>query len=124
MRRAILAFGILAIVAAAQPAGAIDTGFSGRYRLFAHKQSSDCPGRDRYRTRVEVLYIDERVRKIVARHKEAWGGRFGYVGRDAFPWQTNDGRFELRYERRTDSVVGIKDGLQECRWTVRLISWG
>jgi len=125
MRRSILAFVMVAIVvAAAQPAAAIDNGFRGRYRLIERETSHACPvGSDR--RRVEVTYVSERVREIDPDHSTAGANwRFRYVRGERFPWQTNDGRFVLRYSRRTDSAVGTRDGLQECRFHVRLVPMG
>jgi hypothetical protein len=125
MRKAILAFVMVAIVAAAEPAGAIDNGFRGRYRLIARERSgSSCPGDSSYRHPARVLFVSERVREL-AHAGRVWGGRFRYVRGERFPWQANGGRYVLRYKRRTDSAVGIKQGVQtDCHYRVRLVPLG
>jgi hypothetical protein len=124
MKKSILAFVMVAIVVgAAQPAVAIDDGFRGRYRLIG-RDTGGCFSNSQ-RRRVEVGYVDERVRTIDPDHSTLgalW--RLRYVRGEEFPWQTDDGRFVLRYRPRTDSAVGILDGIQECVWRVRLVSMG
>jgi hypothetical protein len=63
MRKAILAFVVVAVVAAAQPAGAIDDGFRGRYRLIASPHL--CPGQDVYRHPARVRFVSGRIRELV-----------------------------------------------------------
>jgi hypothetical protein len=121
MRRSILAFVMVAIVVAeAPPAGAIDNGFAGRYRVIG-AELGDCPGADR--DRVQVGYVNERVRYL-AHAGLVWSGRLGYLDGERFPWQTTkDGprRFELRYDAATDTAVGSKYGLEDRTCRVRLI---
>ena len=124
MRKVILAFGMVAIVAAAQPAGAIDNWFRGTYRL----RQRELPGYTCFphfeRRRVEVRFVNERVRTIDPDHSTAGANwRFRYVRGERFPWQTHDGRFVFRYRRRTDTAVGILDGRLQtnCKWHVRLV---
>jgi hypothetical protein len=122
MRRAILAFVMVAIVAAGQPAGAVDEGFRGLYRVTnTEAGGASCPVHARTH-RIRVRYINETVRdygragRYSYRHLE-------YVSGRGFPWQ-NDRGLRLRYRPRNDSAVGIRDGLQECRWRVRLVPIG
>ncbi len=121
MKKSILGFVMLAIVVgAAQPAVAIDDRFRGRYRLIG-RDMGGCFSNSQ-RRRVEVRYVDERVRTIDPDHSTQgalW--RLKYVRGEESSWQTDDGRFVLRYRPRTDSAVGILDGLQECTWRVRLV---
>jgi hypothetical protein len=123
MRKSLLVFVMVAIVvAAAQPAGAIDDGFRGRYRLIG-REISECFGNSP--RRVEVRYVDERHRRIDPVHSTRgakW--RLRYVRGERFPWQTRGQGFVLRYRPRTDSAVGILHGLQGCTWRVRLVPMG
>lgn len=120
MRAAILTFATVAIVAAAQPAGAIDDGFRGLYRV-TQTDNGACPVHARTH-RIRVRYINEKVRdygragRYSYRHLE-------YVSDRGFPWR-NDRGLKLRYRPRTNSAVGVRDGLQECRWRVRLVPIG
>lgn len=124
MRKAILAFVMLAIVAAAQPAGAIDNGFRGRYRLIAREEPGSYCQDSSYRHPARVRFVSARVREL-AHAGRVWGGRFRYVRGERFPWQANHGRYVLRYRRRTDSAVGIKQGVQtDCHYRVRLVPIG
>jgi hypothetical protein len=119
MRKAILAFVMVAIVAAAQPAGAIDDGFRGWYRLTTTENS--CRHQPRTR-RIEIRYINERVRdygragRYSRRHLEYVSGRW-------FQWR-NDRGLRLRYRPRTDSAVGVREGLEGCHWHMRLVPIG
>ena len=124
MRKAILVFVTVAVVAAAQPAGAIDNGFRGTYRL----RQRELPGSTCFphfeRRRVEVGFVNERIRTIDPVHStQGARWRLRYARGHRFPWQTDDRRFVLRYRRRTDTAVGILDGrLQtDCKWHVRLV---
>jgi hypothetical protein len=118
-RMAILAFVMVAIVAAAQPAGAFDDGFRGWYRL---KTTENSCRRHPRTHRVEIRYINESVRdygragRYSRRHLEHVSGRW-------FQWQ-NDRGLRLRYRPRTDSAVGVREGLQGCHWHGRLIPIG
>jgi hypothetical protein len=123
MRKAILAFVMVSIVAAAQPAGAIDNGFRGQYRITQTQTGTgNCPVPNPPTHRIEVRYINERVRdygragRYSRRHLEHVSGRW-------FQWQ-NDRGLRLRYRPRTDSAVGVREGLQGCHWHGRLIPIG
>jgi hypothetical protein len=122
MRTAILAFATVAIVAAAEPAGAIDDGFRGLYGVTSTQTGGvACPVHLRTH-RVRVRYIDERVRDY-GRAGRYSRRHLGYVSGQRFPWQNNRGLM-LRYRPRTDSAVGVRDGLEQCRWRVRLVPIG
>jgi hypothetical protein len=122
MRKPILAFVTVAIVvAAAQPAGAIDNGLRGQYRAIERPRvGSHCGGSSRHR--VEVRYVNERVREIGPVGSDS-GKRLRYVRGERFPWQ-HEGRLVLRYRPRTDSAVGVRYGLEDCSWRVRLVPLG
>jgi hypothetical protein len=118
MRRAILAFVIVVIVAAGQPASAIDEGFRGPYRVIAVDDT--CPFQPS-RYRVHIRYVSERVRTF-DRFAPGSGRPLRYVGGERFPWQGQDGPpVELRYDPRTDTTVGFQHGPQCQRWRVRLL---
>lgn len=121
MRRAILAFVMVAIVAAAHPAGAIDDGFRGRYRVTTLNDTCRTPG-SWYRVRVR--YVSERERTY-DRFAPGSGWPLRYVHGERFPWQRQSvSRFELRYDRRTGTAVGIRYG-PECRGErIRLVPIG
>ena len=119
MRKAILALLMVASVAAAQPAGAIDEGFRGRYRLIADTHL--CPGQDQYRHPVRVRYVSGRVRELVHAGR-MWSGRFTYVPGRRLPWHREDGLFALQYRPRIDSARGIIR--ESCWWHVRLVPIG
>jgi hypothetical protein len=125
MRRAILAFVMVAVVVvAAQPAVAVDDGFRGWYRVIG-RELGGCDSGD-YKDRVQVRYVDEGVRYL-AHAGLVWSGRLRYMPGKRFPWQTtNDGprRYELRYNPSTDRAVGFKYGLQGSMVFVRLIAIG
>jgi hypothetical protein len=119
MRRSILAFVIVAIVvAAAQPAVAINKGFRGRYRVIALDDS--CPFQpDWYRVRIR--YVSARVRTY-DRFAPGSGWSLRYVRGERFPWQREGGSLvELRYDPRTDTAIGIQQGPQCPTWRVRLV---
>ena len=126
IRKAILAFVMLAIVGAAQPAGAIDDAFRGRYRLIAHLVSGDCPRGD-YRHPVRVRWVNGRVRQFGHPLSDS-ARRFRYKpdmrGR-GFPWRHTRGQtFKLRYDMFTGKAVGFRRAPQGCRWHVRLVPIG
>lgn len=123
LRKAIPAFVMVATVAAAQPAGAIDNGFRGLFRVTQTQTGTgNCPVPNPPTHRIEVRYINERVRdygragRYSYRHLEYMSGRW-------FTWQNARG-LKLRYRPQTDSAVGIRPGLQGCSWRVRLIPIG
>ena len=127
-RKAILAFVMVAIVAAAQPAGAIDNGFRGSYRVIARQTDGDgCPTGD-YRRRVLVHYINETVRqlRLFGNPLSDSARRFRYVRGKPFPWQHRRGvPYKVRYDPATDSAVGVRGpGPQGCTWRVRLVPIG
>lgn len=123
MRKAIWAFATLAIVAAAQPAVAIDDGFRGRYRLIAHDVSGVCRN-DSYRRPVHVRFISGRVRQL-SRPGSDTAMRFRYetsLRGLRFPWRhTRGNRFVLRYDMFTGRAVGFRQGVQKCKWRVHLV---
>lgn len=126
MRNAILAFAIVAIVvAAAQPAGAVDDGFRGRYRIIAYGGSTWCPY-STFSHRVHVRFVNERARGFVyPRHEST--KRFRYVRGEDLPWQQQMGErpgassIALRYRPRTDSAFGTKRRGPMCLWRVRVV---
>lgn len=122
MRRAILAFVMVAIsVAAAQPAAAVDDRFRGWYRLVAREAPGATCHSNSYVHRIHVRYVSASVREF--RHPRAeTAHRFRYVLGERFPWQgeLRHRAAELRYHPRTDSVVGIRAGLQGCSYRLRL----
>jgi hypothetical protein len=104
MRNAILAFVMVAIVAAAQPAGAVDEGFRGRYRVIA--LDGTC-GFHSSSYRVRIQYVSERVRTY-DRFAPGSGWPLRHLRGERFPWQRQGGSLvKLRYDRRTDTAVGI-----------------
>jgi hypothetical protein len=118
MRKAILAFVMVAIVAAGQPAVAIDEGFRGRYRVIA---LDDTCGFHSSWYRVRIRYVSERVRTY-DRFAPGSGRPLRYVPGERFPWQRQGGSLvELRYDRRSDTAIGIQQGPQCPRWRVRLV---
>lgn len=123
MRKAILAFAMPAIVAAAQPAVAIDDGFRGRYRLVAHDASGVCRNNS-YRHPVRVRYVSGRVRQL-SRPGSDPAIRLRYettLGGLRFPWrQTRGNKFVLRYDMFTGRAIGFTHGLPKCKWRVRLV---
>ena len=127
MRKAILAFVMVAIVAAAaQPASAIDEGFQGRYRIIAHHVSGYCRN-ESYRRLVDVRYVNERVRQFGHPHSDS-ARRFRYEstrrGR-GFPWRhTRGNEYKLRYDMFTGRAVGFRHAPQGCTWRVHLIPIG
>lgn len=134
MRRVILALIMVAIVvAASEPAGAIDNRFRGRYQILAREapgatcrsNSHSGSGRALSAGRVDVRYVSERVRDFYHPRVER-ATRFTYVPGERFPWQGELAHraAELRYRRRTDSAVGTRDGLEGCSWRVRLVPIG
>ena len=116
MRRAILAFLMLAIVAAAQPAVAIDEGFRGRYRVIWRE--INCSDTGWYRVRIR--YVSERVRRY-DRFAPGPGGTLRYVRGQRFPWA---GEVELRYDPATDTAVGRLIKPQGCWKRLRLVPLG
>ena len=119
MRRAILAFVMVtAVIAAAQPAGAVDDGFRGRYRVIA--LDNTC-GFHSSRYRVRIRYVSERVRTY-DRYAPGPGRPLRYERGERFPWQRQGGSLvEMRYDRRTGTAVGIHSGPQCPKWRVRLV---
>jgi len=121
MRRSILAFVMVAIVvAAAQPAGAIDDGFRGPYRVFARESPGSYCEADTYRYRVHIRYVSERVRRY-DRFAPGSGGTLRYLRGQRFPWRAG---VELRYDQRTDSAVGRDLAPQGCWRRLRLVPIG
>ena len=124
MRRAILAFVMWAIVAAAIPASAVDDGFQGLYRITQRDPGGSCKflPDPAVTHRIRVRYITEEVRdfgrsgRYSRRHLEYVSGRY-------YPWQ-NDRSVKLRYRPRTDTAVGVNRGLQGCHRRVRLVPVG
>jgi hypothetical protein len=117
MRKAILAFVVVAIVAVAQPAGAIDNEFRGPYRVITRAiPGHPCPSYTSW-YRVRVRYVSERVRRY-DRFAPGSGGTLRYVRGRRFPWR---GGVELRYDRRTDSAVGREIAPQGCWRRLRLV---
>ena len=117
MRRTIACMAVLLWAAAAQPAGAIDGGFHGRYRVI--ERATCHSGTQRYR--VHIRYVSERVRRYDRIPAIGAGSRLRYERGERFPWQ---GRVKLRYHRRTDSAVGITHHPQSCNWRLRLVPIG
>ena len=114
---------VAVVVAVAQPAGAVDDGFLGRYSLIAREKSrGTCPTRS-FGRHVGVVDVNETVREIDPVHSTLgakW--RFRYVTGARSPWRTEGGWFVLRYSPRTDSAVGHMHGIQgDCRWHVKLV---
>jgi len=108
------------VIAAAQPAGAIDNGFRGRYRVIARGACAFQPAW----YRVRIRYVSERVRTY-DRFAPGSGWPLRYVRGERFPWQRQGGSLvELRYDRRTDTAVGILQGPQCPRLRVRLVPIG
>lgn len=125
MRRPIMACALVAIVVTvAQPVGAIDDGFHGRYRIIARRVSGVCPN-DSYRHQVNVRYVNGKVRQFGHPLSDS-ARRFRYGNRmrpRGFPWRhTRGNRFVLRYDMFTDSAHGFRHGLQGCKWRVHLVS--
>ena len=84
MRRSILAFVIVAIVvAAAQPAGAIDNGFRGPYRVIAREIPGHSCLIDTAWYRVRIRYVSERVRRYDPLPQVRAGPSGTYVGNDS-----------------------------------------
>lgn len=119
MRRSILACVVVAIVvAAAQSVGAVDEGFRGRYRVTA---LDDGCGFHFSWYRVRVRYVSERVRTY-DRFAPGSGWPLRYVRGERFPWRRQGGSLvELRYDRRTNTAIGIQQGPQCPRWRVGLV---
>lgn len=108
----------------AKPAGAIDDGFQGWYRLHARLVQNPvnigCPSKEEYTHPVYVHYISGRIRQFGDPVSEL-ARRFRYVRGEEFPWQHTRGRkFVLQYDPSTDRAFGIKHGPQ-CIWGVHLI---
>ena len=122
MKKAILAFVMVAVVAAAQPAGAIDKGFRGPYRVILRESASHSCPTDTAWYRVRIRYVSERVRRY-DRFAPGSGRPLRYVGGVRLPWHGGP-RVKLRYHGRTDSAVGVQHGLQGCSWRLRLVSIG
>ena len=121
MRKAILAFVMVAVVvAAAQPAGAIDNGFRGPYRVIWREIPGHSCLTDTAWYRVRIRYVSERVRRY-DRFAPGSGGTLRYVRGERFPWR---GGVELRYHRRTDSAVGRQLEPQGCWRRLRLVPIG
>src|SRR5262245_43004720 len=125
MRKAILAFALVAVVvAAAQPASAFDDGFRGNYVLHAReKAGTTCPDWS-FQRDVDVTYVNDAVRTVDPVHSrvgEQW--RLRYVTKARFPWQDSElGLVSLRYKPDTDSAIGHMRRIQsDCRWHVRLV---
>ena len=124
MRKALLAFVMMAVVAAASPASAVDDGFQGLYRVTQRDVPGTChSGPDRVEThRIWVRFINDEVRdygrsgRYSRRHLEYVSGRY-------FPWR-NERDVKLRYRPRTDTAVGVNRGLEGCRSRVRLVPIG
>jgi hypothetical protein len=98
---------------ASAQSGAIDDGFRGWYRV---RGSQGCPfDGGRFRDRVKVRYVSERVREITHAGL-VWNLGLRYVRGEGFPWQSKDDgrRWELRYDPATDTAVGNRYGLQGC----------
>src|SRR6266545_3531050 len=103
MRRAILTCVIVAtVVAVAQPAGAVDNGFRGRYLLIARQTGDSQCDLGSYRHRVRVRFVNPTVRVIRRVHTDS-RRRLEYVRGERFPWQDPNDAFQLRYDRTTDS---------------------
>lgn len=125
MRKSILAFVMMAVVvAAAQPAGAVDDGFRGRYRVIGRDGDPWCSVHT-FRHRIHVRFVNERVREFVYPRYDSTK-RFRYDGRKPFPWQQvlerpGASSIALRYRPRTDSADGSKWGGPQCTWRVRLV---
>jgi hypothetical protein len=121
MRRPILLVVVAIVVAAAQPATAVDDGFQGRYRVIAQHLSGNCFG-DSYTHRVEVRYISPTIRQFgfspsdLVRHFKYVNGRWRH---------TRGWRFVLDYDPATDTAVGVRGpGPEGCTWDVRIIPIG
>ena len=134
MRRAVLAsVMVAAVIAAAQPAGANDDGFRGRYRLIARQaRSGACGPLASYRREVHVRSLGDWFRQF-ARPDAKGPMVFRYRSEDRFPWQHTHnlyGGFKLRYDPATDSAEGVKyrrhlgRRRSRCRWRVRLVPIG
>jgi hypothetical protein len=125
MRRAILAFVMVAIAAAAQPAGAVDDGFRGWYRLVAREAPGATCHSNSYGHRIHVRYVSARVRDLRQPRADT-AHRFRYVRGERFPWQgeLRHRAAELRYDPATDTSVGSRSGLQGCRYRLRLVPVG
>ena len=120
MRRAILAFVMVAVVAAAQPAGAVDNGFRGPYRVIAREIPGHSCLTDTAWYRVRIRYVSERVRRY-DRFAPGSGGTLRYVRGKRFPWRAG---VELRYDPATDSAVGRDIAPQGCWRRLRLVAIG
>ncbi len=125
LRKAILAFVILAIVAAAQPAGAIDNGFRGQYRITQTQTGTgNCPVPNPPTHRIEVHYINGRVRDY------GRAGRYSSRRLRVRAWPTIPMAKQPRvYKLRYDPANGFGGrsqgpGPQGCSWRVRLIPIG
>ena len=117
MRKAILAvIMFVTVMGATEPAGAIDDGFRGRYRLITRTITGICPDT---RQLARVRFVSATVRKL--RHAGPWGSGFHHERGERFPWQSGDGEYVLRYRRRTDSAIGTLHHIQGCTWRVRLV---
>jgi hypothetical protein len=122
MRKALLAFvTVVIVVAAAQPAVAIDEGFRGRYRVIWREIPGHSCLTDSGWYRVRIRYVGERARGY---------DRFGpgpsrtlrYVRGERFPWRYHAVSF--RYNPRTDSAVGRHPRPQGCWQRLRLVPIG
>ena len=128
MRKAILAFVMVAIVVAvAQPAGAVDDGFRGRYRIIGRGGDDFCPFPS-FRHRVHVRFVNERFREFVYPRYDSTK-RFRYDGLRPFPWyqvleRPGASSIALRYRPRTGSADGFKSGGPQCTWRVRVVPIG
>lgn len=126
MRKAILAFVMMAmVVAAAQPAGAVDDAFRGRYWVIGRDGDVFC-SLPSFRHRVRVRFVNESAREFVYPRYDSTK-RFRYVRGEHLPWEQQMGdrpgasSIALRYRPRTDSAVGTKWGGPQCNWRVRLV---
>ena len=113
MRRAIPAFvAAVIMVAAAQPAGAVDNGFRGWYWIRAHIPCAN----ERFTRRVQVRFVSETVRDFY-HPRRGTTTRFMYVDGELLPWQGQLAHrdAELRYDPATDTAVGVRGhGPQGC----------
>jgi hypothetical protein len=126
MRKAILAFVMVAIVvAAAQPAGAVDDRFRGWYRLVAREAPGATCRSNSYGHRIHVRYVNEKVRDLRQPRADT-AHRFRYVPVERFPWQgeLRHRAAALQYDSATDTAVGFRSGLEGCRYRLRLIPIG